>query len=350
VRSWLLLMLLSPLTGPGSLILTPDVPLLFFWSLSVLVLDRAFERPRFRDSLLLGLTLGLGFTSKYHIVLFGPAALAAVLVCRRWAWFRPDRVAGLLVGLAAGAAPVLLWNAANDWVSFGFQLRHGLGGEAWNPSWTLDYLGGQLLILFPPIAWFAFRRRPRGDTWLLWLLGVVPLGFFLLTSFKGRVEANWTTVAYPPLLALAVIHGLPRRVLRFVLVFWAVGLALVLSDVAGRWAPLDPPPKTREYERFEALAEIDVETVRPLYARSYQMASQMAWAHRRPVYKLRGMNRVDFFDFRPESLPTTGRYFVVLRREERLPEWARDAGHEVRRRTPVDDRHEIAEVHAPEGG
>jgi 4-amino-4-deoxy-L-arabinose transferase-like glycosyltransferase len=61
---------LNPLLGLGSVAATPDAPLVFFWSLSYWLFLRVLNFKNLADYLLLGLSLGLGFCSKYHIVLF----------------------------------------------------------------------------------------------------------------------------------------------------------------------------------------------------------------------------------------------------------------------------------------
>ena len=57
----------------------------------------------------------------------------------------------------------------------------------------------------------------------------------------------------------------------------------------------------------------------PLFARSYQMAAKMNFEMRRPVMKLRGMNRKDFYDYLPESDPTTKSFYLVVEKGDSLP-------------------------------
>lgn len=73
---WAALWLTSPLTGPGSMVVTPDLPLLFFWPLALWALLRTLETRSIAWASLLGLALGLGFCSKYHMGLFGILAIA----------------------------------------------------------------------------------------------------------------------------------------------------------------------------------------------------------------------------------------------------------------------------------
>lgn len=76
IKSWLELVFFSPLLGYGALIVTPDIPLLFFWSLGLISLVQLVETRKLRWYLILGLALGLGFSSKYHMALFVPIGIA----------------------------------------------------------------------------------------------------------------------------------------------------------------------------------------------------------------------------------------------------------------------------------
>lgn len=69
-KQWLWLSLSSPLLGFGSIIATPDVPVVFFWSVSVFLFLELERNPSWKSFALLGSALGLGFCAKYHIVLF----------------------------------------------------------------------------------------------------------------------------------------------------------------------------------------------------------------------------------------------------------------------------------------
>src|SRR6185437_13590827 len=79
-----LLYLFSPFLGAGSIIVTPDIPLLFFWSLAIYVFIKIEKSPTAWGYAALGATLGLCFCSKYNAVLFVPALLLYVLFERRW--------------------------------------------------------------------------------------------------------------------------------------------------------------------------------------------------------------------------------------------------------------------------
>ena len=65
-----LLFNLNPFLGVGSILATPDVPFLFFWSLCFYFVMKILETQKTVFYLFLGISLGLGFCSKYHTALF----------------------------------------------------------------------------------------------------------------------------------------------------------------------------------------------------------------------------------------------------------------------------------------
>lgn len=347
-RWWLILVLLSPLIGPGSLIITPDVPLLFCWSLALLLLLRWADHPTTVLALALGAALGLGFDSKYTIVIFPPLALLWLWRERRLALLHPRWLGLGLLGFAVLSLPVWLWNATNDWVSFRFQLGHGLGASSWDPGWTWEYLGGQLALLFPTVVALALWRRGQTPSWLV-IFGWGPILFFLLTSFKGAVEANWPAVAYPTLIALALYGRTRFRWAAATAAAWGIALVVATTHVAWWWLPLERDRLQDEMKAFSELHEI-AQTYQPFFADSYQMASKLSHDLGLPIYQLRNMGRTSFFTFRTESVPTTDRYFVVVPRGERIArqEWGGRTYQEVGR-VSVDLIDVLEFHHSPDG-
>jgi len=342
VRWWFALALLTPLIGPGSLIVTPDIPLVFFWSLALLAFLRLVAAPTPVGALLLGAALGAGFLAKYHIVIFFPLMALWLVVERRWQLLRPSLLLAGAVSFVLVSWPVWAWNASNEWISFRFQLDHGLGHSSWNPDWTLRYLRDQVLLLFPTVVYFALRSSRRAPRWLA-IFGWGPLVFFLATSFRGPVEANWPTVAYPAMLALALWGARGFRWAGATAVAWAAALAVVLGQAAFGWLPVDPESvQTRELTAFSELSPV-VAQYRPLYTESYQLASKLSWENRIPVYQLRGLGRPSsFFDF-SQSLPTAERYFLVGRPGISAPGDELDRGYREASRTDVDGGWQLVE-------
>jgi hypothetical protein len=77
------------------------------------------------------------------------------------------------------------------------------------------------------------------------------------------------------------------------------------------------------------------------------MASKLSFDQNRPVFKLRGMNRKDFFDYLDESEPKEKVYYWVAEKSDKLPVTYKSANHQEIEITPVDDLYEVRKVIVP---
>jgi 4-amino-4-deoxy-L-arabinose transferase-like glycosyltransferase len=239
------------LFGVGTVTMTPDTPLLLFWTASLWALARLLATGRPGWWLVAGAAAGLGLASKYTGLLLLPAILAWLVAAppmrpwlrRPWPW-----AALCLAGLIF--LPVLGWNASHGWASFAKQ-----GGRAadFDPSRALQFLGelvgGQIGLATPIIAVLcgagivlAARRAWSGDAdWtLLAALTLVPTVVFVQHALGDRVQANWPSVLYPA--AAIAAAGLSGFWARLAVPGVALGLVLTLVVwVQGALAPLALP-------------------------------------------------------------------------------------------------------------
>ncbi len=205
------------LFGVGAATMTPDTPLLLFWTATLWALARVYATGRADWWLAAGAAAGLALDSKYTAVLLAPAVLLWLVAApslrvwlrRPWPW-----LAGVLALLLF--APVVQWNAAHGWASFA---KQGGRTAAWDMSRALQFVaelfGGQIGLATPLLALLlgagivlAARRGWRRDpAWtLLALLTVLPGVVFLQHALGDRVQANWPAVMYPA--AAIAIAGL----------------------------------------------------------------------------------------------------------------------------------------------
>ncbi len=233
----------------GSVTMTPDTPLLFFWTMALAALGRLIATGRAPWWLAAGLAIGLAMDSKYTALLTG-AGLAGWLLATGAgrAWLRTPWP--WLAGLSALALflPVLDWNAAHGWASFAKQ-----GGRAgdWHPARAGRYLGellgGQVGLATPLVFVLvvlgqarAVRRAVGGDAGaaLLAWVTLLPLLVFIEHALGDRVQANWPGVLYPAAL-VAVSLQAPRWWP------WAAGLGLALALPVWLQAAVAPLPLPR---------------------------------------------------------------------------------------------------------
>ena len=180
----------------------PDIPLIFFTALFFLSYKKFAAKQSGLNTLLLGLSITLLFYTKYHAVLI---VLFTLLSNIRLLTKYKTYIAGLIAFVLF--LPHLLWQWEHNWISFRYHLFES-NVNAYKFSFTAEYLFGQL-ILAGPIAGFilipaAFLYKPKNATEKAMRYSMIGIYiFFLLSSFRGKVEANWTSPAIVSLIILA---------------------------------------------------------------------------------------------------------------------------------------------------
>ena len=249
--------------GAGAMLVTPDTPLVLFWTLALLALVEVWRSGNGAWWLAVGLAVGLAFVSKYTAVFLGLAILAwLALVPELRRWFRsPWPYAGGLLCLAV-MAPVVWWNLAQGGASLTKQFGRAVP-TAFDPRFVPEFLAGQAALLTPLIGilvlwglWIVIGRslRDRAAGAVLIAVSVLPLVAYLVWyGLFDRVQGNWTACLLPASIAAAAVFGqaLPQTpwlaaVLRFCW-RWSVvsGVVLglfVVAHAAFRLAPLAVDP------------------------------------------------------------------------------------------------------------
>ncbi|MEO7800790.1 MAG: hypothetical protein ABIR81_02260, partial [Ginsengibacter sp.] len=102
-------------------------------------------------------------------------------------------------------------------------------------SYTWEYIAGQLLLAGPLAGWLLFwasaKYKPTDhlERALKFCFAGIYI-FFLITSYKGRVEANWTVPALIPLIILSHQYLLRKQKLqRILLILAPITLMLVFA-------------------------------------------------------------------------------------------------------------------------
>jgi hypothetical protein len=220
----------------GTLIVTPDAPLLAASSFVLLCLAKVLETRRGAWWLAVGAAVGIALLSKYTALLFGPAILiwlVAVPKLRRWL-VSPWPYLGGLVALAM-FSPVILWNADHHWVSFIKQIGRARI-EDFKPAFIAELIPTQIAFATPLVfvlgamGLYALLGRNAGASAARMLINATfwtIVAYFIWHSLHARVEANWFAPVYPAFaIAAAVAANLTR---------WEVRQQRVV-DFCLRWA------------------------------------------------------------------------------------------------------------------
>lgn len=188
------------LTHAGVFMAAPDSPLIFFSIVFLLLLKRYLENDSYILAILLAFVVAAMMYSKYHAIIFLGSALLTVpkLLLRKSFW---------LIAIVSVIAflPHVLWQVDNDYISYKFNwiIREK---STWKPIILLDYLLGQLILLGPVgilVLLAISKSRLKGSfnrVLISTMIGV--FGFFLIMGLRGKVEANWTALAFLPILVL----------------------------------------------------------------------------------------------------------------------------------------------------
>ncbi|MDP2279266.1 MAG: glycosyltransferase family 39 protein, partial [Nitrospirota bacterium] len=246
------LMQIVPLYSAYGVLFTIDSPFIFFWVLSLYLFWRAVEQKSNRAVvnsqipphppllkggikgglsslvtrysslnlwLLLGISIGFGLLTKYTMAFFYICALLFLLASKqhRRILLTKEPYISLALSLII-FSPVIIWNAAHDWVT----LRHTAGQAHISGQWSRlgespvvtvvsdqwlkhfsEFLGSQIGIITPIIFGMMFyavfklkTQNSKLKTEFLFWFSIPIIVFFLLKSFQGKVQANWALPAY----------------------------------------------------------------------------------------------------------------------------------------------------------
>lgn len=135
----------------GSILATPDSPVLVMTCFLLLSLSKIDETEDGRWWLAAGIAFGVGMFSKYSMLFFALGILIWIVCIPRlrrclltqWPWL------GGLLALAI-FSPVLVWNAQHGWASILYQAKRLVVHE-WSLRYTGELFATQLGLATPPI-------------------------------------------------------------------------------------------------------------------------------------------------------------------------------------------------------
>src|SRR6185436_1317882 len=238
-----ILLNITLMAAVGTMIVTPDAPLLVASSFLLFALAKVLQTGRGVWWLAVGAAAGCALLSKYTALFFGPAILiwlVAVPKLRHWL-ISPWLYLGGLIALLL-FAPVIWWNADHGWVSFIKQMGRARI-EDFRPVFIAELIPTQIAFATPlvfilgamglhALTWRragALASRVLIET-MFWTI----VAYFVWHSLHARVEANWFAPVYPPFVvaAAAAANLVPwqpraRRLADFCL-RWAAPVGIVM--------------------------------------------------------------------------------------------------------------------------
>ena len=123
------------------------------------------------------------------------------------------------------------------------------------------------------------------------------------------------------------------------MIVWGMATAIVAFQATRPAEPLlgieADRLKTYEFVRFKELEPLvgkySYEDVQ-FFASSYQMAAALSVSLKENVGKLKGVNRVDFYDFHKLGMPIGDKFVVALETQWPWPGWIEQEGYKESKR------------------
>jgi len=226
---------------------TPDVPLLLFWTISLICLYKAIFEQKKWHWILAGLLIGLAFDCKYTSLLLQIGLLSFLafsnqyrkLLLSPWLWIT------LLLSLIV-TLPVWLWNYQNDFASFAFQSSNRTGDISKfqiSPNYFFGAIGHQMVLLLPILfgvfitftykfikrAIFKFKLPKSKTLFLLAFFVPTFVGFFALTPVYW-VKLNWMMPSYITGIILAAMF-INKRLVKIQIITSIVFHLLIAAQI-----------------------------------------------------------------------------------------------------------------------
>ena len=276
----ILLILPSIIFSVGFFVITPDTPIIFFSILSYYFLLKYKENKNF--IYLCALSFGLSLLSKYTAILILPSFI--YFFYKEKILFKKEGILFFLISLFI-FSPVLIWNFKNDFISFKFQLSHGLPSKKLNLLNTLNYLRDSILVLSFPLSllifYYSFKGLFKEKLNFLTISAFLPFIFFFLTSLRFRPEANWPCISYIFMIILSAIYLKRERI------FWIFFTISFIINIFLHIHTIHPiikikkDPVLRIKGKKEFALEIDKirkeKNIKNVAANTYQIASTLSF-------------------------------------------------------------------------
>lgn len=226
---------------------TPDVPLILFWTLSVLALYKAIFENKKGYWILAGIAMGLAFNSKYTSLFLQIGLIGFLAFSNRYrTLFGSPWLYACLILSVVMTAPVFYWNYEHEFASFLFQSSNrtdSISEFKLTPKYFFGAIGHQLFLLLPILfavfITFTFKYVKRffakfklpGDRQLFLLAFFIPtfLGFFALTPIYW-VKLNWMMPSYITGVILAIAF-FNQKLFRYQLIISAIFHLLIAIEV-----------------------------------------------------------------------------------------------------------------------
>ncbi|MGC8926547.1 MAG: ArnT family glycosyltransferase [Myxococcota bacterium] len=190
---------LTPAFLIGGVSASPEPPLIFFSSLSILFFYLYYEKAKDRYIILSAIFLGIAFNFKYS-ALFNIIGYALILFNNKIPKKRTTLT--IITILFISSLPVIIWNIFHSGVSLEYHLIKRMN-LTYIPVNILKFVGGQLLyfnpilIIFIATKMMTIYKEQKENIFLKLFLLLLSIAGFVMIIVKDS-EPHWSSIAYIP--------------------------------------------------------------------------------------------------------------------------------------------------------
>lgn len=196
---------LIPFFSYLGILMTIDSPLLYFWLLAMYIVCKMFKQNDFFDIknwIYLGIVIGLGMLAKYTMIFFYPSLILFLFWEKRFIDFKKPGIYLSFFFTFLIFLPVILWNHTHSWVTLKHTAYHARleKGVSISIKDFIDFIFSQIGLVTPflfILMFFSFKKIKDFEKRFIFSFFWPVFIFFFLKSLQGRVEPNWSLIAYP---------------------------------------------------------------------------------------------------------------------------------------------------------
>ncbi len=194
---------LMPAVSFSSFLLSTDVFLILFWSLSLLFFLKSISNPIKINFFILGIFVGISFLTKYAAVYFLISTLVLIFVDKKTRTIFIYKLPNLLIfvgSLLLVLLPNIVWNNSFGWITLSHTSENaGLDRATINLYQGFEFILSQTLMLGPLlfVIFIFILKKIKFNFQTKFLLSFsIPIFLIvLLESILVRANANWAAVA-----------------------------------------------------------------------------------------------------------------------------------------------------------
>jgi hypothetical protein len=294
---WLVVLALFPLHLLGFMAL-PDIPVFFFAILYFWAFQHFQENQSFKHTIILALCIAGLFYSKYHGVL--------IVVFTFFAnpdFFLRKSFYLLVVISVLLYLPHFIWLFQHEFSSIKYHFWER-SSSVYRLNYSLDYLASFIFYNGPFVFLLMLRQifsRTSSNSFdrTLKFNVIAIFFFFLISSFKGRTEANWTLLAIIP-----VIYLIFNAEIKFIKAYQILAVTSIILIFLFRIHLIHPlvdlkRDRADEFHGHKKFVSqiIQASNGKPLVANRYQEASLLSYYSNKLIPSININSRKNQFDF-----------------------------------------------------